>query len=182
MTKLLPAILLLVIAFPLFKYEWNRYHELYNDCMVQWVQNEHILENELCQNAASRVLHGSKVNALCTEAERENRSHPKARAFQMWWKSSEAVALYSRVAGSTWIVLGIVLFTIAFGIYFATQYYITESREKRYFGAMTDFVAKLGPKKDNTMALEEDKKRGAHYYEQQQRKKSVNHDHYYYYY
>jgi hypothetical protein len=108
--------------------------------MVEWVQNENILQNELCQNAAERILHGEKVNTLCSTAEKENRLKPRTRAFQQWWRDSEVVALYNRVAGTTWILIGIVLFSIGVSIWGITHYCITNNRDKRNVGMITDFM------------------------------------------
>jgi len=142
MSKLTILVVALIVGFPVFNFEWNRYHELYSHCKIDWVQNEKILE-DLCQNPIKRIEYGGKFNGLCTKTERENRSSPKTRAFQQWWRSSEYVSLYTRILGNTWILMGMVLFTIVVVLYFITQYLINESRERRYFGAMKDFVHRL---------------------------------------
>jgi len=143
MGKLFLVVCVLACAFPLFRYEWNRFHELYQQTRIEWNQNHRILHNDLCYNAVQRLHHGKKVSDLCERAERENRLDPKHRAYQQWWRTSEYVALYHRVAGTWYMVLGIVLFTIVTVCYFVTQYVLQSKREKHYFDAMSQFVHRL---------------------------------------
>lgn len=108
----------LIVAFPWSVYELNRYYKYVKQYEKRHWENQNILESTMCTNGDERIYKGEKIQQLCKVAELENQIEPRVHAYQSWWQTSELVALYQRIAGERYIVVGIVLFTILCVVYF----------------------------------------------------------------
>jgi hypothetical protein len=137
------TIAVLFFGLLVFNYEWNRFQGIYYKSKVTWAENHRILQQDICQNAVERIILGPKVRTLCERAHHENQLDPRLHAFQTWWKTSEVMALYNRVAGTWWIVVGIILFTIGVAIKCGYAYLITTRRDKQYIDIARECM-KLG--------------------------------------
>lgn len=135
--------LVLVFAFPLFRYEYNRYTEFLHQYQQEWVENDAILRDDLCQNALKRLTHGSKVHDMCNLAAQENRLDPKHRAFQQWWSTSEYVALYQKTVGTWYLAFALILASVALSIGGVTYYCLVSKRDQQYLSTMKEFATNL---------------------------------------
>jgi hypothetical protein len=112
-------------------HEKDRYTVLLHDCMVEYVKNEHTLSKDVCSIIEERERCSESIRQSCLKAERDNRISPEECARQRWLTESEWVAVYNRVAGSTWTLLTLCCVTLLGGMYFLVQYWTAENSHKR---------------------------------------------------
>lgn len=102
----------LFVMYPLFVHEHGRYILALDSCYEAHIKNQHTLAQEACASVDLREKCSESMRASCLAAEREVRVSPHDCARRKWVAESEAVALYMRLAGSTWTLLVLAVVTI----------------------------------------------------------------------
>ena len=138
-------LILLVIAFPIFKTESFRYQETLHQCWKQHTANTNLLHTDICVNPHKRLQFKDAGTVDCHKAERELLLSPTQCALKEWWKHTELVHLYDRIAGSYWSILGIVLPIILFILYLTSKHIRERQSEERFYDRQTKFIDSILP-------------------------------------
>lgn len=113
--------------------------------MDRFVRNEYTLKKDVCAHVHEREQCSEAIRESCLKAEAENRQTPEECARSKWMTESEVVALYFRVAGSTYSLLALIaLFAVA-GMYFTVQYWIGDNQNRRMTETFRDMVQYTRP-------------------------------------
>ena len=129
----------LIVAYPFFVHEHDRYMLALDSCYETHIKNQHTLAQDACVNIDVREKCSESMRTSCLAAERENRISPRDCARRKWLIESEAVAVYMRLAGSTWTLLALAIVTILGAMYFYAQFKMVDSSNRRMvdaFGGM----------------------------------------------
>lgn len=123
---------LLCVCYPIYHYESARFQECLGDCREQYIENNRILKNPICDNPAERILHGKKAQHICLQAQKENRQRPSVCALKKWWQEGELYGLYYRIAGSNLMLLSIILPTIFMIVYSLFTYCVYKNTQESF--------------------------------------------------
>ena len=137
--KILLAVALLALGYPIYKHENDRYTRSLHDCMDRFVRNEYTLQKDVCMHVHEREKCSVAIRESCLRAERENLQSPEECARLHWLQESELVALYYRVAGSTFALLALLLAGVLGSMYFTVQYWTADNQNRRMVDAFQDF-------------------------------------------
>lgn len=142
-------LLLLFLGAPLYYFETLKYKDKLYHCYDRYLANEELLRSEICSNPQRRLRFQTVGTVDCKQAERENANYsPHQCAFRAWWPEFEPVALYSRVAGTYWSVLGFVL-----PIVFIAMYFISSQISQRWvYKRQEQFAERMITEYSNTAA------------------------------
>ncbi len=144
------ALVLMGLLYPGAVHELQRWEECLSGCQTQFVENEHVLNLNVCKDPVTLSVHGSKASDMCNKAAQENLATPRRCAWRRFWKEGEVYGIYARVAHSQWMLYGLVLPTLLFTIYMIFSTYRSEKegrrqeREQRYMlEAMKDVARSM---------------------------------------
>jgi len=87
-------VLLTFLLFPFVAYEGIRYYQAHRACIQERRENEAILQSITC-DAWHRHQYGSKVNAVCVQAEREAQISSVSCAWKRMWSEGEVYRVWT---------------------------------------------------------------------------------------
>lgn len=127
-------------SYPAAKHEMDRYNQAFHDCMDRYVRNEYTLKKDVCAKVDEREQCSEAIRFSCIQAETENRQTPEECARRKWVQESEVVALYYRVAGSTWSLLPLIVAVSVSGMYFLVKYQTVDNQNRRMADTFKDMM------------------------------------------
>lgn len=143
----LVLIVLLVVGYPIVRTESFHYQESLHECWKKHTANKNLLGSELCRNPHQRLQYGNAGTVDCDRAERELLLSPNQCAFKLWWKQTEIVNMYNRIAGSYWTLMGIFLPLVMLAMYLYSKHVRERQSEERFYDRQTKFVSQFLPLK-----------------------------------
>ena len=144
---LLAALLLLAVGYPMFRTESFRYQEALHECWKRHTANANLLQTELCRNPHNRLQYGNAGTVNCDQAEKELLLSPNQCAFKQWWKDTELIHFYHRVAGSYWTLLGIFLPIVLFFMYLYSKQLRERQSEEMFYEKQGKFLQHFLPQR-----------------------------------
>lgn len=103
------SVILSVCLGPLVVFEGLRFHTLHQTCKKTHLENERLLQNNLCKDPWQRQLHGPKQESACRTAEEEMLLSPFSCAWKNLWSKNELVRVWFMIADSYVMILSIVV-------------------------------------------------------------------------
>lgn len=136
---------ILAVGYPIVQTESYQYQEYLHECWKRHTANKNLVASESCRNPHQRLQYENAGTVNCDLAEKALLLSPTQCAFKLWWKHTEIVGVYNRLAGSYWTILGIVLPLLLFAMYLYSKQVREEKSEERLYSQQSKLISQFLP-------------------------------------